>query len=69
MGKEGNIPLKNDLLLMKNRLIFELAKKKESEKKDLSQVIRNFLKQNDFQSAMNEMQVACKNYIEDKTGP
>ena len=33
MGKDGNIPLKNNLVVMKNRLIKELAKQKEGEKK------------------------------------
>jgi hypothetical protein len=28
MGKDGNIPLKNDLVILKNRLIKELAKQK-----------------------------------------
>lgn len=30
MGKDGNIPLKNNLVVMKNRLINELAKQKGS---------------------------------------
>lgn len=33
MGKTGNIPLKNDLVLMKNRLVKELSKLKGGEKK------------------------------------
>ena len=36
MGKEGNIPLKNDLVIMKNRLIKQLSKLKGGEKKELS---------------------------------
>jgi hypothetical protein len=28
MGKTGNIPLKNDLVVMKNRLVKELSKQK-----------------------------------------
>jgi len=28
MGKTGNIPLKNDLVIMKNRLVKELSKQK-----------------------------------------
>lgn len=28
MGKEGNIPLKNQLVVMKNRLIKELSRQK-----------------------------------------
>lgn len=52
MGKDGNIPLKNNLVIMKNRLINELAKQKGGEKKDLSSVVRGFLEKNDFLSAM-----------------
>ena len=40
MGKDGNIPLKNNLVVMKNRLINEFAKKKGGDKKELSVVIR-----------------------------
>lgn len=35
MGKEGNIPLKNQLVLMKNRLVKELSKQK-SHGKDIN---------------------------------
>jgi hypothetical protein len=31
MGKEGNIPLKNQLVVMKNRLVKELSKQKGGE--------------------------------------
>lgn len=44
MGKAGNIPLKNNLVVMKNRLVKELSKKSTSEeKKDISLVIREQL--------------------------
>lgn len=43
MGKSGNIPLKNNLVVMKNRLVRELAKEKGSTKKELSEVIRTHL--------------------------
>jgi len=33
MGKDGNIPLKNDLVKMKNRLINEWAKKNDKGEK------------------------------------
>jgi hypothetical protein len=33
MGKDGNIPLKNNLVVMKNRLINEFAKKMGGNKK------------------------------------
>ncbi len=63
MGKDGNIPLKNNLVVMKNRLINEFAKKMGGNKKQLSVVIREFLQNNDFKSAMNEMQESCKKYM------
>ncbi len=66
MGKDGNIPLKNDLLIMKKRLIHELAKK--SAKKDLNITIRQFLEKGEFAPAMAEMQLACKAYLEDTIG-
>lgn len=31
MGKDGNIPLKNQLVVMKKRLVHELSKKKGGE--------------------------------------
>jgi hypothetical protein len=52
MGKEGNIPLKNELVVMKNRLVKELSKQKGNEKGDISTLIRNHLKNGDFQSAI-----------------
>jgi hypothetical protein len=55
MGKDGNIPLKNDLVVMKNRLIKEFAQKKGGEKKELSDVVREFLLKDDFNSAMKEI--------------
>lgn len=67
MGKDGNIPLKNNLVVMKNRLIKEFAIKKSGEKKELSVVIREFLQNGDFKSAIGEMENSCKAYLEDTT--
>jgi hypothetical protein len=52
MGKDGNIPLKNELVVMKNRLVEEMSKQKAKEKGDVSTLIRNHLKNGDFQSAI-----------------
>lgn len=52
MGKEGNIPLKNQLVVMKNRLVKELSKRMTAEKKDSNIVMREFLEKNDFHSAI-----------------
>lgn len=44
MGKSGNIPLKNQLVVMKNRLVKELSKRStKEEKKDISTIIREHL--------------------------
>ena len=53
MGKEGNIPLKNQLVVMKNRLVKEISKKQANESgEDISLLIRGFLEKNDFSGAM-----------------
>jgi hypothetical protein len=52
MGKAGNIPLKNDLVIMKNRLVKELAQQKGGEKKDLSEIVRESLVKNNFGDAI-----------------
>ena len=67
MGKDGNIPLKNNLVVMKNRLIQEFTKQKAGDKKELSVIIREFLQNDDFKSAMTEMESSCKKYLEDTT--
>ena len=44
MGKSGNIPLKNQLVVMKNRLVKELSKRStKEEKKYISTIIREHL--------------------------
>ena len=65
MGKDGNIPLKNNIVVMKNRLIKELSKQKGGEKKDLSEVVREHLEKNDFHSAIEEMRTICTSYFSD----
>jgi hypothetical protein len=52
MGKEGNIPLKNDLVIMKNRLVKELSKKKGEGQIDLSEIVRESLMKNNFEEAI-----------------
>jgi hypothetical protein len=51
MGKEGNIPLKNQLVLTKKRLVKELSKKMNIDS-DYSQMIRKRLLDNDFAEAI-----------------
>ncbi len=53
MGKSGNIPLKNQLVVMKNRLVKELSKRSNvEEKKDISILIREYLEKNDYETAI-----------------
>jgi hypothetical protein len=49
MGKESNIPLKNQLVLLKNRIIKEMAKGKS---KDINVGLREALKKGDFEKAI-----------------
>ena len=62
MGKEGNIPLKNQLVVMKNRMIKELSKK-EAGDKDFSPQIRGHLEKNDFSSAMEIAKKITSDYF------
>ena len=50
MGKDGNIPLKNQLVLMKRRLAQELSKK--SAKKDTNIVLREHLENGRLEEAI-----------------
>lgn len=50
MGKESNIPLKNQLVMMKNRLVKELSKQKGS--KDITVEMREHLENKNFDGAM-----------------
>ena len=65
MGKEGNIPLKNNLVIMKNRIVKELAKSKTEEKQDLSETVREFLEKNDFSGAIEIMKKVSFKYFSD----
>ena len=65
MGKEGNIPLKNNLVIMKNRIVKELAKSKTEEKQDLSETVREFLEKNDFSAAIEIMKKVSFEYFSD----
>jgi hypothetical protein len=47
MGKESNIPLKNQLVIMKNRMVQELSKKM-SNKVDYGMEMRAYLEKNSF---------------------
>lgn len=49
MGKDGNIPLKNQLVVLKKRLVHELSKK--SAKKDINTILRELLEKGDFEEA------------------
>ena len=50
MGKEGNIPLKNQLVVMKNRLVKELSKKKGG--KDNVSDMRTLLEKGNFDDTL-----------------
>lgn len=63
MGKDGNIPLKNQLVVMKNRLVKELSKK--NTKKNVSQIIREELQKGNLEGAIGEMKMISQQYMED----
>lgn len=63
MGKEGNIPLKNQLVVMKKRLVQELSKKKG--KADINKVMRTSLEKGDFQTAIEVAQTMTTEYFSD----
>lgn len=63
MGKDGNIPLKNQLVVMKNRLVKELSKRKG--KADINEVMRTSLEKGDFQAAIEVAQVMTTEYFSD----
>lgn len=64
MGKEGNIPLKNQLVSMKNRLVKELAKSKSKED-DYSTQIRAHLEEKNFKGAIEVAALMSKAYFSD----
>lgn len=64
MGKAGNIPLKNQLVVMKNRVVKEMASKK-SKDYDFSGNIREHLEHNNFEGAIAEASKMSKAYFSD----
>lgn len=62
MGKQSNIPLKNQLVLMKNRLVKELSKKTDS-KQDFNVTMRNHLENKNFDDAMKIAEEITKKYF------
>ena len=66
MGKEGNIPLKNQLVTMKNRMVKELSKKMTNEV-DYGQQMREYLEKDNFQAAIEIAGVMSKAYFSDDT--
>lgn len=67
MGKEGNIPLKNQLVTMKNRMVKELSQKM-SKGNDYGSDLREFLQKGNFQGAIEVAAVMSKRYFsEDAT--
>jgi hypothetical protein len=63
MGKDGNPELKNQLVVMKNRLIKELSKKLG--KKDYSQKVRDELKAQNFDGAILLVENMATKYFEE----
>lgn len=64
MGKEGNIPLKNQLVTMKNRLVKQLSKSMTKET-NYGQQIRASLENKDFNTAIEVANIMCKKYFSD----
>ena len=62
MGKDGNIPLKNQLVVMKNRLVKELSKRMGKEL-DYSVGMRNELKSENFLGAIEIAQQMSNKYF------
>lgn len=64
MGKDGNIPLKNQIVMMKNRLVKEISKKMNGGI-DYSEQIRHHLEEKDFNSAIEVARSMCTAYFGD----
>jgi hypothetical protein len=47
MGKEGNIPLKNQIVVMKNRLVKELSKSMNNDEDSSGEALRIALEEHD----------------------
>lgn len=63
MGKDGNIPLKNQLVVMKNRLVKELSKQKGN--KDINDEIRTHLEKDNLEAAIQIARNMTKAYFSD----
>lgn len=64
MGKDGNIPLKNQLVVMKKRLVQELSKKKGGEF-DVNVEIRTHLEKGNLEGAFTLIDKINKEYMAD----
>lgn len=62
MGKEGNIPLKNQLVSMKTRLVKQLSQTMNVGNED-GMEMREQLEQNNFKGAIEIAAVMCKKYF------
>ena len=63
MGKDGNLPLKNQLVTMKTRLVKELSKKLG--KGDFSSKVRAMLEAQDLTSSLEMIKNMAHRYFED----
>lgn len=63
MGKDGNIPLKNQLVLMKRRLVQELSKR--SAKKDMNILLREHLENGRLEEAIAYSKELSENYMKE----
>lgn len=62
MGKDGNLPLKNQLVAMKTKLIKELSKKLG--KKDFSVQLRTKLEDQDLKGSLEMIKNLAEKYFE-----
>lgn len=68
MGKDGNLPLKNQLVTLKNRLIKELSKKL-GKQGDYSTKVRSLLEAKNVEGALQMIvNMATRYYEESGTG-
>jgi hypothetical protein len=63
MGKSGNIPLKNQLVTMKNRVVKELSKSMSKQGIDYSAEMRLHLEKGNFEGAIEIAQIMSKKYF------
>jgi hypothetical protein len=63
MGKSGNIPLKNQLVSMKNRVVKELSKSMSKQGVDYSQEMRFHLEKGNFEGAIEVAQLMSRKYF------